>query len=545
MAQAPADGLASELGALRAAAGLVAHGASPRVVLETVARHVATAIPADYLEILQFTSGAHPEVVAAWTATDDTIIDLNRWALADDDVAQAIVTTAASTRRENIASDASSEVTRSRFAIASSVGVPVIVDDGVWGAILVHSTSGQPLPAGTESRLGSFTDLIASVIANSRARAAFEELAAEQTALFRVAELVARGTPPDDIFAAIAEELGGLVNVEGAKMVRFDPDDMATFVSSWGELGGGIPVGTRLSTRGTSVTCQIRETGGPARVDDYDTVDGDIAEVQRSVGMSSAVGAPINVAGVLWGALIVGSSGPEPLPADTEERMVRFADLIAIALANLQGRLELIESRARIVKTADDVRHRFERDLHDGIQQRLITAAVNLGAVATSLPPELVQRDNIVAVTEQITDVLGQLRELSRGLHPAILTDGGLPPALRSLARHTTTPTDLDVGFLPRLPSAIEVAAYYVVSEALANTSKHGGDAKARVSVDYQDGILMVDVTDDGVGGADPSRGSGLVGLRDRVEALGGSLVVHGSVGAGTTIRAHFPCAVA
>ncbi|WP_185201778.1 GAF domain-containing sensor histidine kinase [Glaciihabitans sp. INWT7] len=514
------------------------------MVLETVARHVSSAIPANFLEILQFTSGAHPEVVAAWGEADDTLIDLNRWALADDELAQVIVETAAPTRVESVVFDASSQVTRHRFAIASSVGVPIAVDDAVWGAILVHSTSGQALPAGTESRLVAFTDLISSVISNSRARAAFEELAAEQTALFRVAELVARGTPPDHIFATIAEELGRLIDVEGAKMARFEPDDMATFVASWGVLGGNIPVGARLSTRGTSVTCQVRETGSPARVDDYTRVDGEIAEVQRGAGMSSAVGAPITVDGVLWGALIVGSGRPQPLPADTGERMVRFADLIAIALANLQSRLELIESRARIVKTADEVRHRFERDLHDGIQQRLITAAVNLSSVGTSLPSGLAQRDDIVGVTEQLNDVLEQLRELSRGLHPAILSDGGLPPALRSLARHTGTPTEVDLGFVPRLPSAIEVAAYYVVSEALANTSKHGGDAKVRVGADYRDGILIVDVTDDGIGGADPSRGSGLTGLRDRVDALGGSLTVHSIDGSGTTISARFPCVV-
>lgn len=286
MAPTPAETLSSELGALRAAAGLVAHGASPRVVLETVARHVASAVPANYLEILQFTGGSHPHVVAAWSGATETIIDLNRWPLAEDEVARCILETQASTRveTEGRVSDATSEVTRKRFAITSSVGVPVTVDGVVWGAILVHSTAGESLPAETESRLAAFTNLIASVIANSRARAAFEELASEQTTLFQVAELVARGAPPDDVFAAIAEGLGRLIDVEGAKMVRFEPDDMATFVASWGELGGGIGVGTRLSTRGSSVTCQIRETGRPARVDDYGTVDGDIARCSDRSG---------------------------------------------------------------------------------------------------------------------------------------------------------------------------------------------------------------------------------------------------------------------
>lgn len=547
MGQTSADALTSELGALRAAAGLVAQGASPRAVLETVARHVASAVSANFLEILQFTSGTHPEVIAAWSDAADTVIDLNRWSLADDEVSRRIADTRAATRvtREHAVTDSASEVTRNRFAITCSVGVPVTSAGVVWGAIIVHSTAEESLPPDTESRLAAFTDLISSVIANSRARSSFEELAAEQTALFRVAELVARGTPPDDVFAAIAEELGRVIGVEGAKMVRFEPDDMATFVASWGELGGGIPAGMRLSTRGTSVTCQIRETGGPARVDDFGRADGEIAAVQRSVGMSSAVGAPINVDGLPWGALVVGSGGPHPLPPDTEERMVRFADLVAIALSNLQSRLELVESRARIVRTADEVRHRFERDLHDGIQQRLITAAVQLSSVGASLPDDLVQRDDIVAVTGQITDVLEQLRELSRGLHPAILSDGGLPPALRSLARHTSIPTELELGFVPRLPGPIEVAAYYVVSEALANTSRHAGDAKALVRADYRDGILIVEVIDDGIGGADPTLGSGLTGLRDRVDALGGELVVHSTGDAGTTISARFSCPLA
>lgn len=706
-----AEILASELGVLRSAAGMVARGASPREVLETVACHVASAVDANFSEILQFAGHVRPEVIAAWSASADKLVDLNSWSLADDDIARRILETRAPLRvqGQDVVSNPTSNVTRERFGVTCSVGVPILLDGSVWGAVFVHSTADQALPTVTESCLMSVTPLIASVIASSRDRAAFEEIAANQDALFRVAELVARGASPDEVFASVAEKLGRLVKVNGAKMCRYEIDETATFVASWGELEAGIPAGMRLSTRGDSVTCQIRRTGAPARVDNFGLAEGDIATVQRTAGMTSAVGVPINVGGCLWGALIVGTVGRRPLPLDTEQRMSGFAELVAIALSNLEARtalqgladeqaalrrvatvvareewtvtlptivrevgqllavdgavllrfeddeiatiltvwgapdltryvnrkesfrgdnpvayvwrthrparqqgfdgcegymaetsrengitssvatpvivenhlwgamvvystaveplpatterrvaqfaelvataignmksrLELMESRARIVRTADDVRRRFERDLHDGIQQRLVSTAMHVSSVETSLASGSNQpRAELRAVAEELSDVLEQLRELSRGLHPAILSDDGLAPALRSLARRCSVPVDLHLGNIPRLPGPIEVAAYYVVSEALANISKHSAGSRACIRVDHLKRVLRVTVSDDGVGGADAALGSGLTGLEDRVDALGGSLTVHSPLARGTRITARFP----
>jgi signal transduction histidine kinase len=219
-----------------------------------------------------------------------------------------------------------------------------------------------------------------------------------------------------------------------------------------------------------------------------------------------------------------------------------FAELVATAISNAVARAELDASRARIVGAADDTRRRIGRDLHDGAQQRLLSLTLQLRAAAgksSAGPDEL--RDELTHAADALTVALEELREIARGVHPAILTTGGLPPALRALSRRSAIPVELDVSTSGRFPERIEVAGYYVVSELLTNAVKHAHASVVRVAVEERNGRLSLAVRDDGVGGADPARGSGLVGLRDRVEAIGGTIVVDSPVGAGTATLVSLP----
>jgi signal transduction histidine kinase len=232
----------------------------------------------------------------------------------------------------------------------------------------------------------------------------------------------------------------------------------------------------------------------------------------------------------------------EPLPLGTEARLADFTELLGIALANAEARAALTASRARIVAAADTARRRIERDLHDGAQQRLVSLALQLRAAQAAAPAEaseLAQR--LEGAVTEVTGALEELHEIAHGIHPAILTEAGLRPALRALARRSTVPVSLDIHVTGRLPEPVEVAAYYVVAEALTNAAKHAQASVVRVEAAVIDGDLRVSVQDDGLGGADPASGSGLVGLTDRVEALGGKLTLHSPPGGGTTLRIDLP----
>jgi signal transduction histidine kinase len=249
---------------------------------------------------------------------------------------------------------------------------------------------------------------------------------------------------------------------------------------------------------------------------------------------------PIHVNGRLWGMIAVGS-GQGPLPPDTEQRMTEFTDLVATAVANAQNRAELITSRARIVAASDEARRRIERDLHDGAQQRLVALALRLRSAAAAPHESEEIRTEITEVAAGLTDVIDELREICRGIHPAILSRGGLRLALRALGRRSAVPVDVDVRIDGQLPGPVEVGAYYVVSEMLTNAAKHARASVVEVDAEASAGTLRVCVRDDGVGGADPLRGSGLVGLKDRIEALGGTFSMHSPAGGGTTVSCELP----
>ncbi|GAA3103930.1 hypothetical protein GCM10010464_78930 [Pseudonocardia yunnanensis] len=369
-----------------------------------------------------------------------------------------------------------------------------------------------------------------------------ERLAREQAALRRVATLVAGGAGPEEVFAAVVAEVGRLLEVDIAVLIRYDPQDTITVVGLWTSTGatGPTEVGTRLPFGGENIHTRVFDTGRSARIDDYSTASGVVADAARDWQLRASVGVPIWVEGQLWGVITVGSRAG-PLPAGTEARLTWFTELVATAIANAEAQAALAASRARIVAAGDAARRRMERDLHDRAQQRLVSLALRVRAMQAT-PPEAEelssQLDEVVA---ELNGAVDELREIASGLHPAVLAEGGLLPVLKTLARRSTVPVNLDVEVDGRLPEPVELAAYCVVAEALTNTVRHAGASGVDVTVTAGEDVLRVAVRDDGRGGADPTAGSGLVGLTDRAEALGGRLWVNSPPGAGTTIQVVLP----
>jgi signal transduction histidine kinase len=285
----------------------------------------------------------------------------------------------------------------------------------------------------------------------------------------------------------------------------------------------------------------VLRTGRSARRDGYADVPGPLAEKLRQIGVRSVVGSPIVVDGRIWGALAV-ASRTRALPDDTEPRVVAFTELIGTAIVNTESRAQLIASRARVVAAADETRRRIERDLHDGTQQRLVSLALALRAAEAEVPSEMGElRAALGQTAAGLARATEDLQTISRGIHPAILSRGGIGPALRTLARRAGVPVQLDLSGPERLPERVEVAAYYVVSEGLSNAAKHARASVVHVDLKVESGVVEVSISDDGVGGADPDRGSGLVGLRDRVEALGGTIQTTSPPGQGTRLLARIP----
>ena len=368
-------------------------------------------------------------------------------------------------------------------------------------------------------------------------------LAAQQAALRRVATLVARGVSPAEIYPTALVEVSGSLGVENVTLLRYAPDGAYVVVGTRDDEGNPIfSKGEFISLEGDNVAALVQREGGPARMDTYVGANGPTAARVREVGLLSAVGAPIIVDGRIWGALVVGSAQSDPLSAGTEQRVGDFADLISTAIANAETRAELTASRARIVNAADQARRRFERDLHDGAQQRVVSLGLQLRGVQDSVPFEQRGlREQIAEVVAGLGAIAADLREISRGIHPAILSRGGLGPGIKALARRSTLPTTLDVSIHSRLPEHVEVAAYYVVAEALTNAAKHACASEVHVRATTDAGTLSLLIRDDGIGGAVVGGGSGLIGLKDRVDALAGHIEVESPPGEGTTVVVTIP----
>jgi GAF domain-containing protein len=537
-----------EQAALRRVATLVARGGPASEILDAVAGEVDRLLDADWAGVHRYDpDGALTVLASHGNLTPDIPVGARVMLNSESEsesVAASVKRTGRSARIESFEGLPGAWAARGReLGARSAVGAPITVEGELWGVAIAVWTQPGPVPiVDAERLLAGFTELVATAIANAESREELATLADEQAALRRVATLVAEGARPDEVFAAVADEVALLLGVPIAVMLRFDPDGMATVLASAGaELG---PAGTRWPIEGPSLAATVLETGRAARMDDFSEARGAIADAVRQMGVRWAVAVPIIVDGALWGVMTTGSCEAEPVTGGLEDRLAKFTQLLATAIANAESRGELDSSRARIVATADATRRRIERDLHDGAQQRLVSLALEVRAVQASVPPELGGlRAELSRVAAGHADVLDELREIARGIHPAVLADGGLRPALKTLARRSPVPVELDARVEGRLPEPVEVAAFYVVSEALANVAKYACASVVQVAVGTRDGILYVSVRDDGLGGADPAVGSGLLGLKDRAEAIGGTISLDSPPGAGTSLVVELPVA--
>jgi signal transduction histidine kinase len=538
---ADADRIAEERAALRRVATLVAGATAPEEVFAAVTEEAGRLLRADQATMNQCGPDGTATTVASWASAGAAFPVGASARIGGRNVTTLVFQTGRAARIDDYAGVSGPATDAARdFGFRAAVGVPVSVEGRLWGVLLVGSRAGPP-PAGTEARLAGFTELAATAIANAHARVELRGFADEQAALRRVATLVAHGASPEEVFAAVTQEAGRVLGVSYATMARYDPDGERKVVATWSNTGPTFPVGNRMRLGGRNVATLVFQTGLAARIDDHASASGPIGEAVRELGVRAAVGVPVRVEGRLWGVMIVGSR-VEPLPAGTVARLVGFTELAATAIANAEAQAALTASRARIAATADATRRRIERNLHDGAQQRLVSLALDLRAAeAAAAPGTGVQVQQLEPIATGLDGVLDELREIARGLHPAILAESGLRPALKTLARRSAVPVCLDIEVEGRLPEPVEIAAYYTVAEALTNAAKHARATAADVHVTTSDGILQLRIRDNGRGGADFSRGSGLVGLRDRAEAIGGHLRLHSPPGAGTTLEIELP----
>jgi signal transduction histidine kinase len=536
--------LANEHAALRRVATLVARAPASEELFTTVAREVATVLDAPGVLVERFeTDGA----VTVGVAYDVDLMGAEtsfgvgtRMARDPGSLSAQVFETRRTARVDYSRLPGTIGDTARAAGLGSGVAGPILVDGELWGQMCVFSRAGTVLPVGTEDRLHDFIELVATAIANYEARAGLSTLADEQAALRRVAMLVAEDAPPDELFRTVTNEVGTLLAADFSGLARFEEGTVAP-LAVWAAEGQHPPVPDRWPMQPGDPVTAIAEARQAVRWDDWSQVSGPIAAfIREELGVRSTVGTPIVVEGRLWGALAVHSK--HPLPQDSESRIERFSELVATAIANTDSRAELAASRKRIVAASDEARRRIERDLHDGTQQRLVSLGLAIRAAETNVPPEQSGlRSELSRIASGLGNAVAELQEISRGIHPAILARGGVAPALRTLARRSTIPVELEVTTGARLPEPIEVAAYYVASEALANTAKHAHASHIEMSLERRDTGLLLEIRDDGVGGADPTGGSGLLGLRDRVEALGGSIRIQSQPGNGTSITVELP----
>ena len=524
-------GYAEEQAALRRVATLIAQAASPEEVFAAVTTEIGRVLCVDMAALIRYDPRGTVTVLGVWNRVETPSVAAvgDRLSLGGRNVTTVVFQTGRPARIDDYGQHGSGMFAQTAQSLGyrSAVGVPINVEGRVWGVVTVGYARDVSLPADTETRLTGFTELVATAVANAQARLEVRGYAEEQAALRRVATLVARGEPPAVLFAAVAKEVGALFSTDRVGILRFGPGGEATLM---GRRGMQDEPGARGKLPARSAAASVQRTGHAARVDADDTTASD----------QSAVSAPIVVNGYLWG--VIGIARHERLPPDTEQRLASFTELVATAIANADAQAELAASRARIVATADETRRRIERNLHDGAQQRLVTLTLQLRTAQTTVPAGL---DGLAAelgrVAAGLTSTLDDLREYARGIHPAILHERGLVPALRALTRRSPVPVALDLRAEERLPERIEITAYYVISEALTNAAQHANATAVRVTAETAGGVVRLSVSDDGAGGADPARSSGEVGLRDRVEAIGGTLIVQSRPGEGTRLIAELP----
>ena len=534
--------VADEQAALRRVATLVARGAPQEEVFAVVAREVAGVLDLPLVSVVRFEAGGIAVHVGVWGRQNPFPVGTS-WQL-DEHGASGLVHRAGRSARVDYAHVPGPIAARlaGEAGIRSAVAVPIVVSNRTWGAMMALSTATAPQPAATEARLASFTELVATAIANAETHQELRRLADEQAALRQVATLVARGAEPRAVFDAVCEVTGRLFGAASVNLAQFTPDEMNLTQAGWSQRGTHVPPGTRLPLDGDSINALIRQTHAPVRVDSYEGRSGRLAARLRELGIRSEVGAPVVVDGEVWGALIAGTDQNEPLPPGTEWRVASFAELIGTAVSNATARSELIASRARMITAFDAARQRVTRDLHDGAQQQLVSTIINLQLAQQNWSSEPARaRESLDGALRDARSGLDGLREIAAGIHPAILTHRGLAAALQVLADRLPIPVHLDVTDR-RLRGPIEASIYFFCSEALTNVVKHAHASSAWVQVAPEDDRCTIEVRDDGMGGAEPRlETSGLIGLRDRIGALKGAMHISSPASSGTTLRAWIP----
>jgi signal transduction histidine kinase len=525
--------LAEEQAALRRVATLVAEGAAPAAVFMAVAKEVAHILDVAAVTVVRFESNETSVVVASHN--DAGFAVGSRWPL-DGPSLHAMVFQTGLPARLDDHEDLPGPVAAAARAsgVRSGVAVPITVDGRVWGMIAVGLRPPRatlPTHAGMlssrlvlsaasaqeiEQRLAAFTELVATAISKAQVHDDLRSLADEQAALRRVATLVAQGAAPAAVFDAVAAETAALLGADGVVLCRYVDGDEVTQVAHRGPAARQLP---------------------PAREMRWG------ADVAKQLGVRAAVKAPVVVEGRLWGVIIPYWRGAEPPPANTEARIAQFAELLDTAIANADSRDQLTASRVRLLSEADEARRRVVRDLHDGAQQRLVSAIVTLELAHGALRSRDPQLESLLAEgLGQMRQGNEELRELVHGVLPAALTRGGLRAGVDAVVKRLDLPVEVDVP-AQRFPAEIEASAYFIVAEALTNVAKHARATRAEIRAAVHDGVLRVEVRDDGVGGANAS-GHGLVGLGDRATTLGGRLEVESPRGGGTVLTATLPVAV-
>ena len=540
-ARADAERLGEEQAALRRVATLVARGRPPETIFQAVADEVHALFRADVSAIVRFEPDGRAAVLGVHGGPHQAG---ERVELSPGYVVASVRETGRAARFdvEDPAVAGLPDVVRSE-GIRSGLAGPIVVSGRLWGAVTVATTGAEPMPPDGDWRIAQFSELVATAISNAQERAEVERLAEEQAALQRVATLVARESPPEDVFAKVAEEVGALLPAHFAGILRYEPDGQATVVAVYGDLGRALTVGSRWTLDGDSVTALVYRTNRSARFDAYEHATGSIGVEMHERGVRSAVASPIFVSGRAWG-VVGAASKTQRMPADAEARIAEFTELVATAISNIQTRSDLAASRARIVAAADEERRRVVRDLHDGAQQRLVHTVLTLKLARRALEQDRTDADPLLGeALRHARSATEELRGLAYGILPSALTEGGLHAAILALTSRMTIPVEAEV-LVERVPDAVEATAYFIVAEALTNVAKHSRAGHATIKAFLDRGALNLEVRDDGIGGA-RADGTGLVGLRDRAAALDGTLRVETPPEGGTLIAARIPIAAA
>src|SRR3954447_3435562 len=528
--------VADEQAALRRIATLVATGATEADIAAAVSSEVGGLFGAQSASVVRW-DGDTIRVIGSWGPDTDVRPAGTVLSYGGDTLAARVVETAAPARIDS-AADLKTEFGRQRwaeFGWQASIGAPIVVDRKVWGVVSATRTVlDDPFPPGDEEMLRDFSALVAQAIVNADARSETAALVAEQSSLRQIATLVAAGRPQAAVLDAVTAEAGVLFGADNVTLVRWEGvHDEVVVAAAWCAPGTTPAVAQSLYHPDPGgPTLGVLETGTARRGTESSPERGSVA----------VIAAPVITSRSLFGALAAARSADHPFPAGAEVRLRSFADLTAQSIANERARSELRASRARIVRTADEARLRLERNLHDGAQQRLVSVSLALRLVDQMMGADpATARVVLREASNELAAALQELRDLARGLHPAALSEHGLEPALEAVSGRAPFPVRITGVPDERLPAPVEAAIYYVVAESLTNAANRGGASCAPVSLWCFGDVVAVEIADDGVGGASLDAGSGLRGLVDRVEALGGELTVSSPRGAGTRVRAELP----